>query len=199
MTIPQHEQMSTSVTLPDESSSKPMMDTDALVVDLQNAAVETIDVSLTGNSISNTDSFPEAMKTQDCLELEKAESQGTEDITPLAKESDNLESDISNETESSVEDSSFETETQPSKVITADSDLLDSSTSQEEASETNEESSEDVKSDVQLTEVEKIDKATPEPEHSDIPMEVDIVTEPESKDTDTADEPSSSTSIDINL
>lgn len=177
-----------------------MVDTTDLVTDTQNVPIETTEDTETKNSISNTESFPEELQVQICSASEKSEPQTTEEVAPIAVENENSKNDISNETVSSVEDSPAEPETQSSNIVNSNLDVVDSSTSQEEVSESKGKSLENIENSSQHTEVENVDKAVAEaqPKHDDIPMEVDIVNESESKDKVIADEPSS-TSTDINL
>lgn len=165
---------------------------------MQNAPSESTDVAQT---TTIAEPFPEALQIPICSESEKSEPQTTEDHTPSHQETEILKEDVLNEPVCTIEDSPVEPKEQSSNAVSAEPDVVDSSTSQEEViTESEEKTSETVEHQEQLTEVEKMDKpiAETQTEHNDIPMDVDIVTEPESKEEVAVDEPSS-TSSDTNL
>lgn len=196
--IQQNEPNSTSVISSDESSLKTIVDTTHLEIELQDAPTETTDVAQT-TKISEP--LTEALQIQICSESEKSEPQTTEDLIPSHQETEILKEDVLNEPVCTIEDSPVEPKEQSSNAVNAETDVVDSSTSQEEViTESEEKTSETAEPQEQLTEVEKIDKPITEAqtEHNDIPMDVDIVTESESKDKVAVDEPSS-TSSDTNL
>lgn len=201
------EQISTSVTSSDASSSESLTKPSPLVPDLQDISKENAETTDTTNSVNIDNASPDTLQIEICSESEKSDSQTAKNIVTFKDEGKDLKNEDDNEIVSSVEEEPAETIQQPSAVVVAPSSLgsvADSSTSQEEVSESQGKSLEDVENTLhKFTEVQEtnsIDELVPEPKlvTEAIPMEVDIVTESDSKEIAEADEPSS-TSTDINL
>lgn len=200
------DQVSNSVTSSDESSSETLTESSLLVCDLEAVSTDNTESATTISSVNNTASFSEALQIHICTESEKSEPETTENIT-FPEESEDLKNEVVNDIASSVEEGTSGNVEHLSAIDNAETaveNVADSSTSQEEISESQDESLEDTETNSpkfpEVDETNSIDESVPEakPLSEDIPMEVDIVTETESKPEIIADEPSS-TSTDINL
>lgn len=205
----QNEQISTSVTSPDEPSPENLVDSSPLTSDLQEMSTEKTDVTEpAASSFNDSETFSEALRIQVCSALQIQVCSESDKSEPQTTSPSTLtdDADVSNEIVSSAEEVPVETMEQPFTVTTATSDsenLADSSTSQEEVADSQGESpkSENVEKiteseDTNLT--DEVDADSKEPVNEDVPMEVDIVAETECKEKAVADEPSS-TSNDSNL
>lgn len=185
-----------------------MADTTNLVPDLPSVASPEITESTeTTPVVSNVESLSEALQIQICSESEKSEPQTTANIENLTESSDIVKNDVPNEIDTSVDSTPAETVDKPCDTVIDEPDMgnmADSSTSQEEVTESEVKSSGNVEHIVpkiiEPDESNFIDKPVEEDKEviGDIPMEVDIVSESETKDKVEVDEPSS-TSTDITL